>query len=31
MKVKELIEQLKPYEDFEIDVAVHLEVMEEEL
>ncbi len=31
MKVKELIEKLKDYEDFDLDITVHLEVMEEEL
>lgn len=31
MKVKKLIEKLKPYEDFDLDVIVHLEVIEEEL
>ena len=31
MKVKELIERLKLYGDFDLDVTVHLEVMEEEL
>lgn len=31
MKVKELIEKLKLYEDFDLDVTVHLEVMEQEL
>lgn len=31
MKVKELIDKLKPYEDFDLEVTVHLEVMEEEL
>lgn len=31
MKVKDLIEKLKFYEDFDLDITVHLEVMEEEL
>lgn len=31
MKVKELINKLKDYEDFDLEVTVHLEVMEEEL
>lgn len=31
MKASELIEKLKPYEDFDLQVTVHLEVMEEEL
>lgn len=31
MKVKQLIEQLKGYEEFEIKTRVRLEVMEEEL
>lgn len=31
MKAKELIDKLKPYEDFNLDVIVHLEVAEEEL
>ena len=31
MKVIDLIKQLKPYKDFDIEARVHLEVMEEEL
>ena len=31
MKVAELIRQLEPYRDFDIEARVHLEVMEEEL
>lgn len=31
MKVNELIKQLEPYKDFEIEARVNLEVMEEEL
>ncbi len=31
MKVNELIDKLKPYEDFDLDIVVHLEVTEEEL
>ena len=31
MKAQELIEKLKPYADFDLDVKVHLAVMEEEL
>lgn len=31
MKAKELIDKLKPYEDFDLDITVHLEVAEEEL
>lgn len=31
MKVYELIEKLEPYADFDLDVTVHLKVMEEEL
>ena len=31
MKAKELIEKLKDYADFDLEVTVHLEVMEEEL
>ena len=31
MKAQELIEKLKPYADFDLDVRVHLAVMEEEL
>lgn len=31
MKVKDLIGKLKFYEDFDLDITVHLEVMEEEL
>ncbi len=29
MKVKELIDKLKSYEDFDLDIVVHLEVTEE--
>ncbi len=31
MKVAELIRQLEPYRDFDIEARVHLEVMKEEL
>lgn len=31
MKVAELIRQLEPYRDFDIEARVHLKVMEEEL
>lgn len=31
MKVNELIDKLKPYEDFDLNIVVHLEVTEEEL
>ena len=31
MKVSELIKQLEPYKDFDIEASVHLEIMEEEL
>lgn len=31
MKVSELINQLEPYKDFDIETRVHLDVMEEEL
>lgn len=31
MKAQELIDKLKPYADFDLDIIVHLEVMEEEL
>lgn len=31
MKVLELIKQLEPYKDFDLEVSVHLEVAEEEL
>lgn len=31
MKAKELIDKLKPYGDFDLDIIVHLEVIEEEL
>ncbi len=31
MKVNELIDKLKPYEGFDLDIVVHLEVTEEEL
>ena len=31
MKVIDLIKQLEPYKDFDIEARVHLEVMEEEL
>lgn len=31
MKVSELIEQLEPYEDFDIGAKVYLKVMDEEL
>lgn len=31
MKAQELIEKLEPYADFDLDVKIHLAVMEEEL
>lgn len=31
MKVQKLIDKLKDYEDFDLEVTLHLEVMEEEL
>ena len=31
MKAQELIDKLKPYADFDLEITVHLEVMEEEL
>lgn len=31
MKVSEFIKQLEPYKDFDIEIRVYLEVMEEEL
>ena len=31
MKAQELIDKLKPYADFDLEITVHLEVTEEEL
>lgn len=31
MRLQELIDKLKPYAGFDLDITVHLEVMEEEL